>query len=394
MVKITFKTVQNKVADLKKKIQETQTFPVENQKLIYSGKILNDASSVESLKIKEKDFLVVMVSRPKATPAATPAAPATPPASSTPAPAPAPAPAASEQASIANPAVPAPSAPAAESAPAPSVAAEPAQSSAVESGLGGSFVTGPALQAAIDGMVEMGFERDQVIRALRASFNNPDRAVEYLMSGNIPSVEGTAPAAPAPAAAAPSAPSAAATPAQPAAPSEPAAHPAASAPPASTGGSADNLFAAAEAAMNRDRGVPAAAGAPGLPGAGAGMPGGMGGGDQLSAIRQMVQQNPAMIQPLLQQIATEHPELAQLIAQNPEALYELLGGGGGEGDDDDEFGEGPVMRVNLTQEEAAAVERLEALGFDRQTVLQAYMLCDKNEELAANFLFENMEEDQ
>nr|KIR45247.1 UV excision repair protein Rad23 [Cryptococcus bacillisporus CA1280] len=397
MVKITFKTVQNKVADLKKKVQETQTFPVENQKLIYSGKILNDASSVESLKIKEKDFLVVMVSRPKATPAATPAAPATPPASSTPAPAPAPAPAASEQASIANPAVPAPSAPAAESAPAPSVAAEPAQSSAVESGLGGSFVTGPALQAAIDGMVEMGFERDQVIRALRASFNNPDRAVEYLMSGNIPSVEGTAPAAPAPAPAAPSAPSApsaAATPAQPAAPSEPAAHPAASAPPASTGGSADNLFAAAEAAMNRDRGVPAAAGAPGLPGAGAGMPGGMGGGDQLSAIRQMVQQNPAMIQPLLQQIATEHPELARLIAQNPEALYELLGGGGGEGDDDDEFGEGPVMRVNLTQEEAAAVERLEALGFDRQTVLQAYMLCDKNEELAANFLFENMEEDQ
>lgn len=44
------------------------------------------------------------------------------------------------------------------------------------------IVTGPALQAAIDGMVEMGFERDQVIRALRASFNNPDRAVEYLMS--------------------------------------------------------------------------------------------------------------------------------------------------------------------------------------------------------------------
>lgn len=75
------------VGDVKKRIQESQSFPAENQKLIYSGKlslslsttsegeracvaelifkgkILNDTATIGTLNIKEKDFLVVMVSK-------------------------------------------------------------------------------------------------------------------------------------------------------------------------------------------------------------------------------------------------------------------------------------------------------------------------------------------
>jgi UV excision repair protein RAD23 len=46
-----------------------------------------------------------------------------------------------------------------------------------------SFVTGGALTGVVGQLVEMGFPEDQVRLALRAAYNNPDRAVEYLMTG-------------------------------------------------------------------------------------------------------------------------------------------------------------------------------------------------------------------
>ena len=44
-------------------------------------------------------------------------------------------------------------------------------------------MTGDQYESVIQNMMEMGFEREQIKRALRASFNNPDRAVEYLFNG-------------------------------------------------------------------------------------------------------------------------------------------------------------------------------------------------------------------
>jgi len=100
-----------------------------------------------------------------------------------------------------------------------------------------------------------------------------------------------------------------------------------------------------------------------------------------------------MAQHLVQQIAQNNPQLAQTLGQHPEALLQLLGEMEEFGDD----GEGGLppgaQVVNVTEEERAAIERLEALGFPRHLVIEAYFACDKNEELAANYLFDSGFED-
>ena len=177
-MKLTVKTLQQKtfyiesleqdnVLDLKKKIQESQGFSTELQKLIHSGKILNDESMVKDLNIQEKDFLVVMVTKPKAVsvPTATVAQTSLP------------------ATAIASGPVPAATVPT--PSPAPASVTAPVAVTAPDPGLvqtDTTLATGTAYEAAVTGLVEMGFERAQVVRAMRAAFNNPDRAAEYLMT--------------------------------------------------------------------------------------------------------------------------------------------------------------------------------------------------------------------
>lgn len=51
-------------------------------------------------------------------------------------------------------------------------------------------------------------------------------------------------------------------------------------------------------------------------------------------------------------------------------------------------------QLQVSPVELEAINRLASLGFPKQRAAEAYFACDKNEELAANFLFEAGAEDE
>ncbi|EPS42580.1 hypothetical protein H072_3455 [Dactylellina haptotyla CBS 200.50] len=401
-IKLTFKDLKNerftidvdksdKVLAVKERIQAEKGWEPSAIKLIYSGKILQDANAVESYNIDEKGFIVCMVSKPKTAPvskasgSSSAAGPSTPVKSSTPIQTPS-APIANPQsASTSSAAVPE------TPTPVPQTTASSAQPAAFNDP--SSLAMGSARESAIQQMMEMGFPRPDVETAMRAAFNNPDRAVEYLMTGIPEHLQREA------------------TPAQSSRPAAPPAGGATSAQPASTTTQQTaevdepvNLFEAA-AAARQGGGTPSGRASGGAAAGLAALGGGAGGGGanldflrnnpQFQQLRDVVQRNPEMLHPILHQVGRGNPQLANLIQQNPEAFLQLLsegiegeedlagmmGGAGGAG--------GPAtMSIPVTEEERDAIERLCQLGFERDLVIQAYFACDKNEEMAANFLFE------
>lgn len=328
MVKIKLKTLANKtfdmdidadlhVANLKQQINEQFGFgEPELLKLIYTGKVLKDDQTVSQAGIKEGGFIVVMVTKKKEQAAA---------------PAPAPAPSAAPAAAAA-PAQPVGPPASAAPAPAQSSPAAPAAAPASDSGM----VRGPAYEQAVENLMALGFERAQVVRAMQASFNNPDRAAEYLFSG-IP----------------------------------------------------DSEQAQAEAAAGSGQGSDAS------------------GAQQvqqvdLRTLQQMFQDRPELVEALINQIGAANPQLLQALGNNraaftqmlqdPVAFAQILQAAGIAGPMSGPDGAADMNAENVihvTPADRQAIERLESLGFSRDRVLEAYLACDRNEEVAANYLFEN-----
>lgn len=311
----------------KEKVAAARDVDPSQLKFVYSGKVLQDDKTFDEFKVKEGDSIIFMILQKK------------PPA---PAPAPVAAPAASE-------AVSAPSEPET-STQTPETASSTA-ANALTPASSSDFALGQDREAAIQNMMEMGYERPQIERALRAAFNNPHRAVEYLITG-IPEALTRAEQPPQ-------------------AQEEPAAHAEAQTEHEDESNQEanvhENMFDVAEAAAG-DEPVPAQE-------------------DRLALLRAAIQSEPELVQSVLQEIAASNPQAAQLIEQDPEAFIStLLGQHDDAGYEIEEEEEG-VVRVQLSESDESAIRRLCELGFDRDMVVQVYLACDRNEEVAADILF-------
>lgn len=362
----------DKVADVKKVIESTQgqnVYPADQQVLIHQGKVLKDDSTMEENQVLEDNFLVIMLRQNKGSSSAAPAkasanqAPPTQTVPATPAPQ-----------TPASPAVAAPIVPV--SAPAPTATASPAPAVAVsiEADTYGqvaasNLVAGINLEGTIQSILEMGggiWDRDTVLHALRAAYNNPERAVEYLYSGIPEQMDVPAPPLS----------SQAANPVQPSQPAQ-AAIP-------SSGPNANPLDLFPQALPNASAN------------AGAGNLDVLRNNRQFQNLISLVQANPQILQPLLQELGKQNPQVIQLIQENQAEFMRLINEPL-EGDEENEMNmldqiADAAETIAVTPEENEAILRLEGMGFDRALVLEVFFACNKNEQLAANYLLDHMHE--
>ena len=113
-----------------------------------------------------------------------------------------------------------------------------------------------------------------------------------------------------------------------------------------------------------------------------------------------------MLPLLISQLAQSNPQLVQQLEDNPQAFVQLmqslgvdpsqLGGGGnlppelgGAGGGGGGGGRGGRTVIQITEEEKNQIDTLASLGFPREIALEAWLLCDRNQELAAAYLLEH-----
>ncbi|ETN84119.1 XPC-binding domain protein [Necator americanus] len=125
---------------------------------------------------------------------------------------------------------------------------------------------------------------------------------------------------------------------------------------------------------------------------------------QMEELRNLVRSNPEILPSLIQQIAAVNPDLMEVIQNNQDEFLRILNaapgsaaaqpaGGGETGANPNPYSGRHV--IDLTEQEAAAIQRIKSLGFrvSDGLIIEAYLACDKNEEMAIDYILNRMSED-
>jgi len=354
------------VLDLKKRIEKekgTEVCSVESQKLIYAGKIMADSDTIDKYNIDEKKFVVIMTTKNKQVPIKPSV----------------------EKSAVKNlkksneernaesvtsikkqkvvEEKQASSEKETEAKVTDDTKTESKEGSQMDTSTGGestttsggttsSMVVGEEYNAMVQNIVDMGYDKSQVIAALKASFNNPERAIEYLLNGIPTSLEQNESSTPV-----------AFSPSTGESESIPSTTEQAILPPTSETQPENPL------SFLRNQ-------------------------EMFQQMRMLIQRNPDMLNRVLQQIGQSNPELLQTISQNQESFIRMIneveGGEQSRSESDIQASlnesSGLPGTLEISQQDKEAIDRLKALGFPEHLVVQAYFACDKNENLAANFL--------
>ena len=146
--KITVTTVQ----DIKSHIASKDKCGIDQIKCIYQGRVLENTQTLNELNYQDTHYIVYMISNIKAAPKVIPKSePGSPVKGSN------------------NNATPLHDTPTTGNS---------------------ELLTGDKLTKAVDEMKSMGFVEADIVKAMKKAYNHPDRAIEYLLSGNLDGGEG------------------------------------------------------------------------------------------------------------------------------------------------------------------------------------------------------------
>ena len=299
---VEIESEKNTIKDLKNEIEKVHGFDSNLIKLLHNGRVLEDSKTLEEYQIKNENVIIMMNTKPRPKPNPQP----------------------SEQ-------------------PKPAIPMQEDLEKKEEQPKKEEEKPKPNFSEQINSLVEMGYEREKVEKALNAANGNIDLAIEFLSSGNIPesSVNNQNNQQRQ----------------------------------SNTTGSNLPLELRTNASLMKIicRDQPEKI---------------------INILNTLKQRNPTLLNKIKEHQQEFQNLLVSPITQEDIDAYKLLkndirglGGAGGR--------RPGQVQIQLTPEEVEAVKRLKDLGdFSQSEVLQAYLACDKNEELAANYLFEQKMRDE